>query len=364
METPYVLIDLGALSHNAKALLANAGEFYCVLKCDAYGHGAIECAERLYSAGMKRFAVYSLSEAIKIRSYAPNAEILILGRTEPCLFRELETRGLIQTVGSAEYAAQIAESGHRIKVHIELDCGMNRWGIKWSDAGTLDLPLPSEDILGVFAHLSCADAGDLTLTETQKARFEQGASELEKSLGKSLVRHLRASAGMLRLTSDGKTLSRAGLALYGIAPENCDGSFLQPVMSFHSSVVGVRTVRKGENVGYGTSFPAPQDMVIATISGGYANGIPRRASGKLTVLIGGEPSLSFGNICMDRFMVDVTPIFEKGSLVRVGDTVTFFSPNFPITQMSLACETIPYELLTLIGNNNRRIFFEKEYALS
>jgi len=364
MEAPYVLIDLDALSHNAKAILARAGEFYCVLKCDAYGHGAHRCAKQLYSVGMRRFAVYSASEAFAIQPCVPDAEILILGRTEPCLFSKLENRGLVQTVGSAEYAAQIAESGHRIKVHIELDCGMNRWGIKWSDISALDLPLPSEDISGVFAHLSCADAEDISLTETQRSRFEQGASELERRLGRHLVRHLCASAGMLRLTSDGKTLSRVGLALYGIAPENCDGSFLKPVMSFHSAVVGVRTVKKGEHVGYGTAFESTRDMVIATVSGGYANGIPRRLSGKLTVLIGGEPSVSFGNICMDRFMVDVTPIFEKGSFVRVGDTVTFFSADFPITQMSIACENIPYELLTLIGNNNRRIFGEKEYALS
>ena len=358
METPYVLIDLSALCHNAKELSRRAGELYCVLKCDAYGHGAIKCAERLYDIGARRFAVYSLSEAIKIQPYAPNAEILILGRTEPCLLSEVETRGFVQTVGSLEYAEQIAKKYENLKIHIEIDCGMHRSGLDYSDISRAVSLILRENILGVFAHLSCADAEDTSVTQLQKARFEAAAVALESALEKPITRHLCASAGALRSVSDGNTLSRVGLALYGIAPDNCDGSFLRPVMSFHSQITNVTAVKKGDFVGYGSAFKAQKDMVIATVSGGYANGIPRRAAGKLTVSIGGENARSFGSICMDRFTVDVTPILEKGLSVSPCDTVTLFSSDLPISDMALACDTIPYELITLIGNNNRRIYWE------
>ncbi|MBE6610500.1 MAG: alanine racemase [Ruminococcaceae bacterium] len=356
MNGAYVLIDPAALARNAKALKARLGSFYCVLKCDAYGHGAEKCAAQLADIGMERFAVYSLSEANTVRKAAKNAEILILGRTEPVFCDELEAGGFVQTVSSADYARVLAYHSKNIKIHIEIDCGMNRSGFKPLELSAFSLPFPAEKISGVFGHLSCADEKELSEAEKQIRIFESAAGLLEKTLGKPLIRHLSASAASLRSELKTNALSRIGLALYGVAPENCDGGFLEPVMSFYSDVTEVRSVKKSETVGYGSDHSLSRDSVIATVSGGYANGILRSASTKLTVLIHGQPAPSVGRICMDRFMVDVTDVVTSGTLVRPGDTVTFFDKNFGIESMARACGTIPYEVLTCIGNSNRRIY--------
>lgn len=356
MNGAYTLIDLDALEHNAKALKARSGDFYCVLKCDAYGHGAERCADRLVSVGMKRLAVYSLSEAKNIRKVAKDAEILILGRTEPVFYDELKVGGFIQTVGSVEYARALSLQGKNIKIHIEIDCGMNRSGFKPDELSRFSLPFPKENVLGVFGHLSCADEQEIFEAQKQARIFESAADLLENTLKKPLTRHLSASAGSLRSELKTNALSRIGLALYGVAPANCDGSFLKPVMSFHSVVTDVRSVKKWENIGYGLDHSLSRDSVIATISGGYANGIHRLGSSKFSVLIHGQPAPSVGKVCMDRFMADVTDIVSGGTRVRPGDTVTFFDKNLPAELLSKACGTIPYELLTCIGSSNRRIY--------
>ena len=356
MNGAYVLIDPAALARNAKALKAGLGGFYCVLKCDAYGHGAERCAAQLSDVGMERFAVYSLSEAKTVRKAAKNAEILILGRTEPVFCDELESGGFIQTVSSADYARALASHSKNVKIHIEIDCGMNRSGFKPQELSALTLPFPAENVSGVFGHLSCADEKEIFEAQKQARIFESAADLLEKALGKPLIRHLSASAASLRSELKTNALSRIGLALYGVAPENCDGGFPEPVMSFYSVVTEVRSVKKGENVGYGLDHSLSRDSIIATVSGGYANGIHRSASSKLTVLIHGQSAPSVGSICMDRFMVDVTDIISKGKSVRPGDTVTFFDKDFGIENIARACGTIPYEILTSIGSSNRRIY--------
>ena len=359
MNGAYVLIDLDALERNATALKSRLGDFYCVLKCDAYGHGAEKCAARLYSAGIKRFAVYSLNEAKTVRKAAKNAEILILGRTEPFFSDELARGGFIQTVGSAEYARALSALSKNVKIHIEIDCGMNRSGFKPREIAEISLPFTKENVLGVFGHLSCADEKELSEAKKQLQTFEDAAEFLEIKLEKKLLRHLSASAGSLRDEIKTDALSRVGLALYGIAPENCDGGFLTPVMSFHSVVTDVRAVKRGENVSYGLDHPLKRDSIIATISGGYANGIHRASADALTVMIKNHPVSAFGKICMDRFMVDVTDLFSKGITVCSGDTVTFFDRNFGIENMARACGTIPYEMLVSIGNVSKRIYLEK-----
>lgn len=356
MDGAFALIDLSALEHNAAELRKRLGEFYCVLKCDAYGHGAEKCASRLAAFGMKRFAVYSLSEAETVRKSAVDSEILILGRTDPALCGELEAGGFVQTVGSAEYAEALVKRGQGVKIHIEIDSGMNRWGFKPSDLEKWKVPFPKENVMGAFAHLSCADEKDISVSKNQIEVFNKAADAFEVRLGRRLIRHLSASAGSLRAELKTNALSRVGLALYGIAPENCDGSFLRPVMSFYSQVTGVRKVKKGESVGYGSDHRVSRDSVIATVSGGYANGICRSGSGRLTVTVQGERAVSVGNICMDRFMADVTDIIKSGKTVREGDKVTFFDGAYGAENMARACQTIPYEILTGVGRQNRRIY--------
>lgn len=356
MDGAFALIDLSAFEHNAMELRKRLGEFYCVLKCDAYGHGAEKCASRLAAFGMKRFAVYSLSEAETIRKTVSDSEILILGRTDPALCGEIEADGFIQTVGSAEYAEALAKRGKGVKVHIEIDCGMNRWGFKPQALEEWKMPFSKENVTGAFAHLSCADEKDISEAKKQISAFNTAADAFEARFGKTLTRHISASAGSLRKELGTNALSRVGLALYGIVPENCDGSFLRPVMSFYSQVTGVRKVKNGENVGYGVDHRVSRDSVIATVSGGYANGIHRSGSGRLAVIVGGERAGSVGNICMDRFMVDVTDMVERGKSVREGDEVTFFDGTYGVGNMARECGTIPYEILTSVGRQNRRIY--------
>ncbi len=344
-------ISLSALAHNAIALEKTVGSYYAVLKCNAYGHGAQRCARLLYDIGIRHFAVYSLDLAIKIKKYLPLCDILILGRTPVKYADELLSCGFIQTVFSDEYANELAPFSKGIRVHLKLDLGMNRAGFKCDSEELLrQISAFKGEIEGVYTHFHCADCPDLSFTETQLDGFLKRSSELEAMLGRKLQRHAAASAAALRLPRARLDISRIGLALYGVLPDNCEGLCeLKPVMSFFAPITGVRFVKKGENVGYGCDVRAKRDTVCATVSAGYANGLTRIQATAGRALVHGKRVSFLGRICMDRCMLDVTDLAESGISVKPYDTALFFGNEISVSEFAEYENTIPYEILTRVG---------------
>lgn len=346
----YTVTDLSALQSNALFLKDRLSDLYCVVKCNAYGHGDVECVSALYDVGMRRFAVFSLDEAMRIKNVARNSEILILGRTDISLTEVICRYGFVQTLASSEYAEALANAPDCPKLHVKLDTGMNR-------SGFTEIP-PLNGIesktVGAYTHFPNADAPDFSDTVARFRRFEAMANDLQHRLKRPLVLHCTASASALHKNSElipEKGICRTGLALYGIKPAECaEDVFLTPVMSFYADISEVRTVNAGESIGYGKRTLCTKKSQIVTVSAGYANGLSRLLFGRFKPSVNGYQVPFAGNICMDRCMLDVTEIFERGGSVKTGDTVIFFDKTHPVTLVSDAIGTISYEALTSVGN--------------
>lgn len=350
-----ISISLDALVSNFKNLRFLLGDFICVLKCDAYGHGAKRCATSLYENGARKFAVFSLDEALEIRENVPSADILILGRTPAAYIDGLKKNRFIQTVFSAEYIKELIPYSDGLRTHIKLDTGMNRVGFK-GEPEMIKRAFSGfrGEIEGVYTHFHSADCDDADTVENELADFLRRARELEALYNKSMIKHAAASAAAIRFKQTRLDACRIGLALYGYLPDNCTLPFrLKPVMSFFGRVISVRNVARGENIGYGCDRKAERASVIATVACGYADGLPRIAE-KMNPLVKGHRVPFAGRICMDRCMLDVTELYKKGITLRPYDKVELLGKNLPVTELARAEKTIPYEILTRVGKMNAK----------
>ncbi len=371
-------IDLTALRMNYRAVKQHVQTLchnprlpvICVVKADAYGHGARMVAAALLGEGCGFFAVSCLEEAEEVRQVCremgKNADILILGYTPPALASQLAEYGLIATLPSAEYAAKLAEAareaGVTVRAHVKLDTGMNRLGFP-AHTGTEisraihDIALLTRErglsVEGLFTHFARADeerepiASGLTLI--QQKRFLSVRDGLRALGVTSLFCHTCNSAGALRLPDFALDAVRVGISLYGCAPsEALDILPLSPVMRLTTVVSHIHTLCPGETVSYGGTFCADEPRRIATLPIGYADGFMRAYSGASVRIqtSSGEVRVPIvGRICMDQCMVDIT-----GTDVAVGDTVTVFGAKpEDIVELARRAGTIPYEVLCLVS---------------
>lgn len=347
MTKAEVKISYDRIVRNATALKETVGDFYCVLKCDAYGHGAVKCVEALYDAGFTSFAVFSIDEAVKIKRRIGKADILILGRTAAGYSEYLVKYGFIQTVFSEEYAFELSPFSKGMRVHTELDSGMNRTGFKCgAEQIKKAFSCFKGELEGVYTHFHSADCADLKQTESELDGFLSRAKELEILLNKRLVKHSAASASALRLPRARLDKSRIGLALYGIFPENCQRTcFLKPAMSFNAPIIDIRYVKKGENIGYGCDVTASRNTVAATLAVGYALGLPRCVYKNFKPILNGKRIPFLGRICMDRCVIDITDIENA----RLYDTVELLGDAVSVCELAECAQTIPYEVFTMVG---------------
>ncbi len=335
--------DMNALSENYLLLGKKIGDFFSVVKCNAYGHGLKSCVLALCDAGCKKFAVAQPSEAVLIRELSPSAEILLLSRADRCEISELFEKDIILTVFSREYAKEIAPFVEKSsRLHLKIETSMNRCGLLPNEIPS-DFFGFSNNISGIYTHLPRA----FDKAETQKTveSFAEISKAAERKLGRNILKHCAASQAALEIPSSRLDLSRIGIALYGAYPNE----MLTPVMTAKSKVVALHTAKKGELVGYGRDFLCHRDTVVATVCGGYADGLLRSGKNRLTALINGQLAKVCGAPCMDRTMFDVTPIFDIGEKVSVGDEALFFGADKNVIETARECQTIPYEILTSVG---------------
>lgn len=366
----WIELNLDALRHNV-ALLRKCVPDGCRLmpavKANAYGHGAIPIARELNRLGIDCFCVACAAEGIELRRAGITGEILILGYTHPTEFSLLCRYRLTQSVTDYAYAEKMQQSGIRLHVHIAVDTGMHRLGIRCEDIEHIAAVYQMKNLLvdGIFTHLSACDsaAPDChAFTESQILAFRQVVKALSQEGISCKGIHLLSSYGMLNYPEAAESYVRPGIALYGLFSTEDDTRNLhelcplEPVLSLKARVASVRALCAGESVGYGLAFTADHDMQIAVLSIGYADGLPRELScGNGSVLIDGQRAPIIGRICMDQTLIDVSHLSD----VKQGDTAVLIgvSGSEQITAGELAgkCHTIANELLSRLGSRLERI---------
>lgn len=356
-------IDLGVLKRNYARICEYAGgaQVIAVVKADAYAHGAVRCAQALYQAGCRFFAVSCINEAMEIRRVVRESDVLILGIVPEAGVPLLCENGLIVALASAEEARRLSGAvppGKKLRVHVKVDTGMNRIGFPSDEDGAREiaeaLACGKFEAEGLFTHFACADEPQSPMTREQFGRFCRLEKELAARGITFRVRHVCNSAATMVDPDMHLDAVRAGIILYGLDPSPLTrAAGLEAVMTLKTTITHVHTVRAGETVGYGATFTAPCDMTVATLPIGYYDGFIRAyANG------GGAPYKDrfcpiVGRICMDQCMIDVT-----GTDAKVGDVIELFGRGSSVEKLSDAAGTIPYESLCLISKRVERIYLE------
>lgn len=361
-------IDLARLRHNARVLQARAGgaELMGVVKADAYGHGAVSVVRALQAEGVRRFAVATVPEGIRLREAGVDDAILVFGAPLPETLPAYVACGLEVTVASeaaADAVAAAARTQGPLRAHLKVDTGMGRLGVPPADAARLVRRLkqaPGVTLAGLWTHFATSDDPDPSFAYEQLARFEAALAPLYDA---AEYVHVANSAAVLRLPEShrafGRALVRAGIGLYGLTalPGLAEAEGLRPVMRLVSRVAHVKTVEAGATISYGRRWRAEAPTRIATVAAGYADGYPRLVSGRADVGLGGRRYPVAGTVCMDMFMVDLGDPAGPGAGVEVGHEAVLFGEGGPST-MEVAgwAKTIPYEICCGVGGRVPRVY--------
>lgn len=373
-------VDLSKVEHNLKEvnrLLHNKTKVMAVVKADAYGHGDVAIARKLFSLGVDYFCVSSVDEAMNLRNAGITSRILILGYTPYEHFHYIVEEKLTQTIMSVEYAEKLNEyckkTNTKAEVHIKLDTGMSRLGIVCLN----DFDYMSElrkiyalqfiHIEGLFTHFSVSDSlsdDDVKYTDKQIELFDKVVAQLKEEGYDTGLLHAQNSYGVLNYNHLPYDYARPGILLLGVTSDNHlpirnDVDF-QPIMTLKANVSMVKKVKKGTCVSYGRHYVAPSERILATVSIGYCDGIPRSMSNKnARVLVHGEYATITGNICMDQLLIDVTDI--PG--VKEGDEVVLFGTqennSIDVDEISRLSDSINNETLCRLGSRVPRIYINK-----
>ena len=370
-------VSLDNLEHNYRAIKNHIPEgcrFLGVMKADAYGHGAVPLSHALCELGAEYLAVSNLEEAIQLRRGGVRAPMLILGYTPASFADTMVFMDITQEVHSLEYAKELdtalAGTNYILNVHLKLDTGMTRIGFfAYDHERTLPellevCGLPHLHVEGVFTHFCVADskaAEDEAFTRTQYARFTAMLDALAAHGIRPELRHCASSGATILYPELALDMVRPGIATYGHAPsEDAEGILdLRPLMTVRTTVAQLREIPAGTSISYGRTYTAERDMRVAVLPIGYADGLLRGLSGKVSFRIRGRMARSVGRICMDMCMVDVSEI--PG--IRVGDEAALFGYDtdgtlLPCERIAQQAGTISYEILCGISKRIPRIYMQ------
>ena len=361
-------ISLDNIENNLNVIrskIKSETKIMAAVKGDAYGHGAPAVAKKLFSLGIKHYAVACLDEALEIRRSLPDCSILVLGFTHPSFASFLSQNNITQTVFGEDYAHALSQNCIKnsvtVLVHLAIDTGMGRIGFRTAREAIECAKLEGLKVEGAFSHFSRADMLDSESEEFTKAQFEKFVSivsEMEEAGIKIPVKHCANSAAIFRFPQYHLDMVRAGIVLYGLTP-NCEDTEnykgIKPVMRIKSPISHIKTVEKGDPIGYGGGFVADKTMRVATVACGYADGLHRKLSGA-DVLVCGKRAKIIGKICMDQMMIDVTDIPKAEFLSEV--TILGKSGDDEITAEYLANKlgTINYQVVCDISKRVVRTY--------
>lgn len=331
-----VEVDLAAIVGNARTVRALTGAaVFAVVKADGYGHGAVAVARALSAArAASGFAVSLVEEGVVLRDAGVTAPVLVMGPSQHGGEDDMVMAGLTPVIGSAEDLVLLAAVAHRrsrtIDAHLKVDTGMGRLGVPPGDAAELAVAAARAGIaiVGLMTHFACADTDDPadpgSMTRDQLRRFAEVDREVTAAGAPVRLRHAANSSGALLFPEARLSAVRTGIAIYGngrwppVAPG--DRADLHPhrsAMRLVTEVAQLRAIAEGTSVGYGATWRATRASRVAVLPLGYADGLPRAASGRAFAVIRGRRVPLIGVISMDIAIADVTELPE----VAVGDAV-------------------------------------------
>ena len=364
-------IDLAAMTHNFNIAKSTGKKVMCVIKANAYGHGAVPCGLHLQQLGADFFAVACLAEAIELRRGGISKPILILGYTPAEYAAELAQHDITQTVYDMESAkalsAEAAKAGVTIDVHVKVDTGMSRIGIYAQDAEAAASAadeiehiygLPGLNVRGVYTHFSVADDMDQTdYTNWQLSNYRAVLEALSVKGIHPELRHTGNTAAIMNHPDSHFDMIRAGIMLYGMYPDGVHRNGpLRPVMTLKSRVAQIRELPAGASVSYGRTYETKKPTRMAVITAGYADGHPRRISDDSYDIINGRSFPQIGRICMDMHMLDIT----GDDTVKVGDEVSLWGgEGMTAEQVAERVGTLNYELTCLITPRIARVYIHE-----
>lgn len=360
----HVEIDLNAIQNNSLAIKTLTGkQLIAVVKADAYGHGAVPVSKALQAVA-DMFAVATVQEGIELRNAGIQKPILILFSPLSKLATEIVAYDLTPAVDNLDLARRlnqtiaeqsIQNSNEKIKVHIDVNTGMNRCGVHYTKVGEFlrkIKTLSGLEVAGIFTHFATADEEEKRFVHQQLKRF----TSIFSNITDIPMKHVANSAAVLTIPESHFDAVRPGLSLYGIYPTVEKAIPLQPALTWRSHVVWVGSIASGEGVSYGLTYKTSGQKRVAGIQVGYGDGYPRSLSNIGEVLIADFRRPIIGRVCMDMIVVGLKP----SDNVSVGDEVVLIGKQgdeeITIYELAEKADTISYEILTNIGKRVKRIY--------
>ena len=346
----WVEINLSALERNYKKLreLLNT-DIMAIVKADAYGHGACAIAPVLQSLGVKSFGTATVDEGIALRNAGIKVPIVILGATPFWAYESCFTNNLTITIYSIFQLQQIEDFSKKINskipVQIKIDTGMNRLGIDYNETSQVIKSIidsPYFQLEGIFTHLS--DTKNHEFSKIQKERFDLTTNKFKEL---KIPMHIANSYAAINYLDFRYDMVRLGIALYGQ-----EFNFLEPIISLKGRITRIHKVLRGESVSYERTWTAQSDSLIATLPIGYADGIDRRLSNKITSMYNRKEIKQVGTITMDQMMFDISSIKDP----KIGDIITLLGKDKPLKLWAEILGTITYELTCRLKMRLPRVY--------
>ena len=303
----------------------NPPKLFAVVKADGYGHGSLMCAPTLSACGVDCFGVASIDEGIELREHKITSPILVLGASPLWAFENAIKYDLAISIFDYEHLEMIEQLYRRlnkkIKAHIKIDTGMNRIGINSGCASAFIkkvLEMECIDLKGIFTHF--ADVENKEIFNRQINEFKNVVDEFRDEFKKRDVKiHCLNSAGIFIHSDFSYDMVRMGIIMWGLTPFENNNSIMEkmlPVMGLKARITNIHTLKKGDGISYGHTFVAQKDLKVATIPIGYADGVDRKLSGKISAYLNGKEIKQIGRITMDQIMFDVSDVeCSKGDII-------------------------------------------------
>ncbi|GAA6878063.1 alanine racemase [Helicobacter pylori] len=370
----FVEVNSASLRHNfsaVKSIVPKDAHIMAVVKANAYGAGAIKASEIFLQEGANYLGVATLDEALELRSHFSKTPILILGyspNSNASMLIDNDLSVMIFSLEQAEVFSQMAlKSQKRLKIHLKIDTGMHRLGLE-PNFKSIEIikkirVLKGLEIEGIFTHLSNADAKIKTHAKNQMKAFNAFLEQLFNQKIEFQYRHAYNSAGILSLCNGNENrllnLYRPGIMLYGFYPSNemkesCP-TILKNVISLKAQIVQIRSVKKGEFIGYGEHFYTNEETLVGVLALGYADGLVRALGNRIQVAINNQLAPLIGKVCMDQCFVKLNNIQAKE-----GDEVILFGDKSAkandASEIAMLLNTIPYETISTLSKRLERVY--------
>jgi len=357
-------IDLACVRgnyHVIRGMVPAKTHILCVVKDDAYGHGAVDVTRVLQEEGANWFALATLEEALELRRAGIKGHMLVFGSVPASGVQEAIAQNITLSVPNDDVVRELvgAAAGKQLTVHLEVDTGMGRGGVLAE--GALNVlhklnGIKGLEVEGIYSHFSCADS-DESYSSMQLRRFEKILHQSTVEGIRPPVAHFCNSAGILTMKTATFEGVRPGLLLYGCSPiEGVPIVGLRPAMSMKSRLIAFKQVPAGYGISYGRSYLTYKPTTVGILPVGYTDGYSRMLSNKASVLIRGKRAPVIGRVTMDQIMIDLSDV--QG--VTVGDEAVLMGEagNQHITAGDLGslAQTISYEVLSTVGKLVHRVY--------